>query len=214
MELLLIDDHPLFRKALCRTLWELAEDLHVHEAATIAEALAILDGSVVMDLVLYDWRLPDGGGLRGLVAICQLLPSTPVVVVSANEDPDVIATALSAGARGYIPKSSSTGVINSALQLVLQGEIYVPSATLGHGHRPVMPPSRGDLLTARQAEVLSLLAEGYANKRIACALGIAEATVRAHVSDILHGLQVENRTEAVVRARRLGLLHLPSTSST
>ncbi len=209
MELLLIDDHPLFRKALCRTLWELTEDLHVHEAATIAEALDILDGNVVMDLVLYDWRLPDGGGLRGLVAICQLLPSTPVVVVSANEDPDVIATALSAGARGYIPKSASTGVINSALQLVLQGEIYVPSATLGH--RPVPPPPRGDLLTARQTEVLSLLAEGYANKRIAHALGIAEATVRAHVSDILHGLQVGSRTEAVVRARRLGLLHLSST---
>ncbi len=212
MELLLIDDHPLFRKALCRTLWELAEDLHVHEAATIAEALDILDGSVMMDLVLYDWRLPDGGGLRGLMAICQLLPSTPVVVVSANEDPDVIATALSAGARGYIPKSASTEVINSALQLVLQGETYVPSATLGH--RSVTPLPRGDLLTARQAEVLFLLAEGYANKRIAYALGIAEATVRAHVSDILHGLQVGNRTEAVVRARRLGLLHLPSTAGT
>ncbi len=209
MELLLIDDHPLFRKALCRTLWELAENLHVHEAATVAEALAILDGSVVLDLVLYDWRLPDGGGLRGLMAICQLLPSTPVVVVSANEDPDVIATALGAGARGYIPKSASTGVINSALQLVLQGEIYVPSVTLGHGHRPVTSPPHGEL-TARQAEVLTLLAEGYANKRIALALGIAEATVRAHVSDILHGLQVANRTEAVVRARRLGLLHLPS----
>lgn len=209
MDMLLIDDHPLFRKALCRTLWELVEDLHVHEATTVAEALAFLDGDVIPGLVLYDWRLPDGGGLRGLVAICQLLPSTPVVV-SANEDPDVIATALAAGARGYIPKSASTGIINSALQLVLQGEIYVPSATLGHGYRPVAPPPHDCLLTVRQKEVLALLAEGYANKRIALALGIAEATVRVHVSDILHELHVENRTEAVVRARRLGLLDLPT----
>ncbi len=61
MELLLIAGHPLFHKALCRILWELAEGLHVHEAATVVETLDILDGSVVMDLVLYDWRLPDGG---------------------------------------------------------------------------------------------------------------------------------------------------------
>ncbi len=86
----------------------------------------------------------------------------------------------------------------------------MPSATLSHGHRLVTAAPRDGQLTARQAEVLSLLAEGYANKRIALVLGIAEATVRVHVSDILHELQVENRTEAVVRARRLGLLHLPS----
>jgi len=214
MELLLIDDHPLFRKALCRALWELAEDLRVHEAASVAEALTILDENTALDLVLYDWRLPDGGGLQGLLAICQLLPSTPVVVVSANEDPDVIANALGAGARGYIPKSASIGVINSALQLVLEGETYVPSVTLGHGHRPESLPPQEGLLTARQAEVLSLLAEGYANKRIALSLDIAEATVRVHVSDILHGLHVENRTEAVVKARRLGLLNLPSAEGT
>ena len=206
MDCVIVDDHPLFRKALRRMLWELSHECQVHEARDVAEALALLESVPCPDIVLYDWCLPDDGGL---LVIVQMVPETPVVVVSSNEDPDVIASALTAGARGYIPKSASSGVISSALRLVLAGEIYVPSVTLGHGHRPESLPPRESQLTARQAEVLSLLAEGYANKRIALALGIAESTVRVHVSDILHELQVKNRTEAVVKARQLGLLKLP-----
>lgn len=209
MDVLLIDDHPLFRKALGMVLAQLADEIRLREAATVTEALDTLDRDKVVDLVLYDWFLPDGGGVRGLTSICQLLPTIPVVVISANEDPGTINTALAMGAQGYIPKSASTEIIGSALQLVLQGEIYVPSATLRHrrGNLPLPMSTLGDLLTARQEQVLSLLAEGHANKRIARRLGITEATVRVHVSGILRGLQVDNRTEAVVRARRLGLLH-------
>lgn len=214
MDILLIDDHPLFRKALVRTLWELDKQLCVHEANGVSDAFSLITRIPEPDLALYDWRLPDGGGLSGLLAISQLLPATPIVVISANEDPDVIASALAAGARGYIPKSASAGVIHSALRLVLEGETYVPSAAFGQQTRPVASKAatREDLLTARQKEVLSLLAEGYSNKRIAQSLAISEATVRVHVSDILHELNAENRTEAVVKARRLGLLHIPSTS--
>jgi len=212
MDILLIDDHPLFRKALRRMLWELSHDCRVREATGVGEALTLLDDARAPDMVLYDWRLPDGGGLRGLLAICQILPQTPVVVVSSNEDPDVIASALTAGARGYIPKSASSSVISSALRLVLAGETYVPSATLGQALSPVTPDAgRGGILTARQGEVLFLMAEGYSNKRIAQTLSISEATVRVHVSDILHQLHAENRTEAVAKARRLGLLQSPST---
>ncbi|HEB97879.1 MAG TPA: response regulator transcription factor [Thiotrichales bacterium] len=212
MDCVLIDDHPLFRKALRRMLWELSHECLVHEARDVAGALALLESVSCPDLVLYDWRLPDGGGLRGLLAIVQMVPESPVVVVSSNEDPDVIASALTAGARGYIPKSASSGVISSALHLVLAGETYVPSAALGQQTHAVNPGSPGKgLLTARQAEVLSLLAEGYSNKRIAQTLSISEATVRVHVSDILHQLHAENRTEAVAKARRLGLLQSPST---
>jgi DNA-binding NarL/FixJ family response regulator len=214
MDVLLIDDHPLFRKALGMVLAQLADEIRLRETTTVTEALDTLDGDKIVDLVLYDWFLPDGGGVRGLISICQLLPTVPVVVISANEDPGTINTALTMGARGYIPKSASTEVIGSALQLVLQGEIYVPSATLRHGRNslPLPMPTWGDLLTARQEQVLSLLAEGHANKRIAQMLGIAEATVRVHVSGILRELQVDNRTEAVVRARRLGLLHASPVS--
>jgi len=206
VDVLLIDDHPLFRKALGRALWDFADELRVQEADSVAEAMDCIEADPP-DLVLYDWRLPEGGGLHGLVAICQLLPATPVVVVSANEDPEVMTTALAAGARGYIPKSVSSDIMLSALRLVLAGETYVPAATLGN-RRPVGATSvlHDGMLTARQSEVLTLLAEGCANKRIAHKLGIAEATVRVHVSDILQALRVGNRTEAVVRARQLGLL--------
>ncbi len=211
MDFVLIDDHPLFRKALRRMLWELSHECLVHEARDVAGALALLESVSCPDLVLYDWRLPDGGGVRGLLAIVQMVPESPVVVVSSNEDPDVIASALTAGARGYIPKSASSGVISSALRLVLAGEIYVPSATLGQRLAPaVQVEGREDLLTPRQHEVLVLLSEGLSNKRIAQALGITEATARVHVSDILHQLHASNRTEAVAKARRLGLLHQPA----
>ncbi len=207
MDILLIDDHPLFRKALRRTLWDLFDPLCVEETEGVRQALDLLATPYRPDLVLYDWRLPDGGGLNGLMAITLCLPSIPVVVISANEDPDIIASALAAGARGYIPKSSTSGVIRSALQLVMEGETYVPSAALdGPGQAVIIPPAQEELLTAREKDVLHHMAEGFSNKRIALELGIAEATVRVHVSHILDKLQVKNRTQAVTKARRLGLL--------
>ena len=207
MDFVLIDDHPLFRKALGRMLWELDHDGQVHEAQSVSEALTLLKNLPAPDLILYDWRLPDGGGLRGLLAICQACPDIPVVVISSTEEPDVIASALTAGARGYVTKSSSASVICNALRLVLAGETHGASATVGHSMTPIVPKTgRDGLLTARQNQVLALLAEGYSNKRIARTLKITEATVRVHVSDILRELHAVNRTEAVTRARRLGLL--------
>ena len=217
MNVLLVDDHPLFRDALKTVLRRLDCEVNVQEVSTVSGALSILSTSSKFDLILYDWFLPDGGEFMGLLAICQLKPRVPIVVISANEEFDVIDAAVSAGVRGYIPKSSDGEVIERALRMILQGKKYLPFGVAdesGVAAFEVQTTSQelGWQLTARQNQVLALMAEGYANKRIASLLGIAEPTVRVHVSSILSELQVGNRTEAVVRARRLGLLNQAASS--
>ena len=211
MNVLLIDDHPLFRDALKTVLQRLDLEVSVNEASTVSQALDILSKSINLDLILYDWFLPDGGEVMGLLAICQLKPAVPIVVISANEDHDAMNAAVAAGARGYIPKSSDGEAMERALRMILQGKKYFPFAIADNSKAASLEAQTAaqDLrrhLTTRQIQVLALMAEGYANKRIASVLGIAEPTVRVHVSSILSELQVGNRTEAVVHARRLGLL--------
>jgi len=205
--ILLIDDHPLYRDALRSVIHQLARTVNIFEAACIKDAFRLIDEQPEFDLVLLDLNLPDGGGLKSLLPVSQLLPDTPIVVVSACENHNLVIHLLNAGARGYIPKSADSEVIKNALLLVLSGETYIPSVALDSLSRPAVVEFDADTaLTRRQDEVLQLLARGYSNKQIARALNIAETTVRAHVSDILHHLHAHNRTDAVFRAQQLGLL--------
>jgi len=205
--ILLIDDHPLYRDALRPVIRQLARTVNILEASCIADAFRFIDEQPELDLVLLDLTLPDGGGLKSLLSISQLVPNTPIVVISACENHNLVVHLLNAGARGYIPKSSDSEVIKNALLLVLNGETYIPSVALGSlSGATVVEIDADTALTQRQDEVLQLLARGYSNKQIARTLNIAETTVRAHVSDILHRLQAHNRTDAVVKAQQLGLL--------
>lgn len=173
-----------------------APGAQIDEVSGLSGALDRI-GDAVFDLIVYDWHLPDGGGVRGLITVCQAA-GAPVIVVSGDEEEAVVHTALRVGAKGYVPKSADTDIFCEALARVLAGKTCAPSAApIG----AVMQP-----LTDRQHEVLRLVALGHSNKRIATTLRIAETTVRAHVSDILAMLQADNRTEAVAEARRRGLL--------
>ncbi len=210
MKVLLVDDHPIVCEALSGVLASLEANVHCHHVCKVGEALEYLANAQSVDLILYDWHLPDGGGIQGLIAISQMQAQRPVVVISANESPDIIHTALQAGARGYIPKSLPVPVMKSALRLILQGETYIPSASLQGGPSQAAPEVIGETaLTRRQRDVLCLLNEGHSNKQIARCLKIAEVTVRSHASSLFKRLRVKNRTEAVVKARRLGLLSFP-----
>lgn len=207
LNILLIDDHPLYRDALRPVIGQLARTVNIFEASSILEAFGIIDQQPEFDLVLLDLGLPDSDGLKSLLPISQLLPNTPVVVISASENNHLVLHLLSAGARGYIPKSADSEVIKNALLLVLSGETYIPSVILDSLSRPSEIAFDPDsVLTRRQDEVLQLLARGYSNKQIGNVLEIANTTVRAHVSDILHYLHAHNRTDAVVKARQFGLL--------
>lgn len=196
---LLIDDHPLFRLGLTAALASASQRIKVHEAATLQSALAVLAAEPGFDLIVYDWRLhAHGGGVKGLVALLQIAPGVPVMVVSGIEEEAVRETALHLGAVQFISKGADAAEMRDAVVSTLHRAHLLHSAD-GREAQPCT-------LTPRQLEVLRLMAKGWANKLIANRLKIADTTVRAHVSEILHLMKVSNRVEAVVLAYRTGMV--------
>jgi len=207
VRILVADDHALFRDGLRYLLSRLGDDVEMLEAKDCAEALARVAERSDLDLILLDLAMPGMDGLAGLRALRARNPAVPVVILSASEEPTDVRLALDGGAMGFIPKSSTSNVMLGALRLVLSGGVYVPPAFLDRfqtGRIPVATASLDVLgLTPRQHDVLRLLGRGQSNKEIARVLGLAEGTVKLHISAILRALGVDNRTQAVVTAARL-----------
>lgn len=202
MDILLIDDHPLFRAGIATVIDDLDAPVRIIEAGSCEQALGLLERGVEFSLILLDLHLPGMDGMTGLSKLRDSSPATPVVVLSATEDSRRIRQAIGAGAKGYIPKSASRQIILSALRLVLAGGVYLPQSIL---ESPAPVATAGEL-TTRQREVLRWLARGKSNKEIADTLGMAENTVRVHVAAILKYLDVKNRAEAVFAALSRGLV--------
>ena len=209
MDVLLIDDHPLFRAGLRSLLERMDTKARVVEVESCEAALAMGEGKRPdFDLILLDLALP---GLNGLDAISQFrarFTTTPVVVISATFDATRVKEAIGRGAQGFIPKSTPPDVLVSALRLIFSGGVYVPASVM-HDESPGPEAARratASNLTAAQARVLALLARGQSNKEIGNALAISDNTVRAHVTAILRALNVTNRTEAASVAIQSGLL--------
>ncbi len=213
MRLLLCDDHAIFREGLKTILAELQAELH--ESSSTDELLAALEQDADVDVVLLDLRMPGTDGFAALRELRSTYPTVPVVIVSASEDPVEVRRAMDEGASGFIPKSSAPDIFRTALQLVLQGSVYLPPALLASSgsdaaKAPAELPRPGrrspdDVLTPRQREILVLMSRGLTNAEIGSALSIAEPTVKTHISAILQGLNVSNRTEAALVMRELGL---------
>jgi DNA-binding NarL/FixJ family response regulator len=198
---LLVEDHPLCRVATKWVLDPRGTDTNVREVDTVAAALdAMLEGPAY-DLVVYDWTLRGSGGVKGLIAICQMAPHTPVVVVSGNDDEAVRMVALDVGAAAFVLKTEAPAVLCEVLRRCLK---LAPQALPAEVQPPPFQPV--PRLTRRQQAVLRAMAEGHGNKTIAKQLDIAGTTVRTHVSEILRLFGVHNRTEAVVTAQKAGLL--------
>lgn len=196
MKVLIIDDHAVVRAGVAAVLREMAGDVLVLQAGDTMTGSILADEHGDIDLVLLDLLLPEDSGMAALVRFAERHPLLPVVVFSASESVADVRRALDLGALGYVPKSSSPTTLVAALKLVLDGEIYVPtfvlrsSAVAADGGEP----SAG--LTGRQAEVLTLITEGLANRQIAHRLGLSEKTVKAHVTAVLRGLNVKSRAQA------------------
>jgi DNA-binding NarL/FixJ family response regulator len=213
VKILIVDDHPLILEALRHVLRALDSAIEVLEARDTSEALALAATCSDIDLALLDLGLPGKTGLDALHELRTEQPDLPVVVLSATEDPETVLGAVDAGAMGFISKASRNDVLVNALRIVLSGAVYLPPQLLQHrgagGDREAARPSaltyRDVGLTDRQAEVLSLLIQGKSNKLICRELGLAEGTVKIHVTAILKALNVVNRTQAVVAVSRLGL---------
>jgi DNA-binding NarL/FixJ family response regulator len=206
MKFLIVDDHSLIRDGMRLALESLDGAAIILEAKNASEAFALLEQHHDLDLVLLDLGLPGMDGLTALQELHRRDSTVPVVILSGSGDRSDVIAGLNMGAVGFIPKSSTREVMLQALRLVLAGGVYIPPQALGSSdaRAETGTKSASDLgLTDRQAQILGLIAQGKPNKVIARELNIADATVKAHVTEILRALQVKNRTQAVIAARRV-----------
>ena len=203
------DDHPLFRDALTHAVGKVLPGAKVVEADSLESLQTAVDKNAGADLLLLDLTMPGVSGFSALAWIRQNHASLPTVVVSAIEDPAVMRRALKHGASGFIPKSSSIAEIESGVDAVLAGDVWLPDG---------IDPADGELesaeaavadslssLTPHQFRVLMMLGEGLLNKQIAYELGVSEATIKAHITAIFRKMGVTNRTQAVLAVQQLAV---------
>jgi DNA-binding NarL/FixJ family response regulator len=212
LKILVVDDHPLVRDAMAQLVEQLGGEVTVFEAPDCAAGLATARAHADLDLVLLDLNLPGLSGIPALERFRQEHPAAPVVIISMFRDRETVNEAIRRGAMGFIPKSSNRDTIVNALRLVLSGSVYVPPEAAIGSERPEEAPSLKHVrtavelgLTARQGQVLALLMKGRSNKQICRELGLAERTVKAHMTAVLNTLKVSSRTQAVIAASSLGL---------
>lgn len=222
MRILLVDDHALFREGIALLLRPMLPGAEVLEAGSLEEAFERMAAASRLDLVLMDLGLPGVSGLEGIALFRERFPEVPVVALSSADDHDTVLKAIDAGAMGYVPKSSSSGVLAGALQLILAKGIYLPPSVFLSGRarapspQPALPAAQSARvtpaslgLTPRQADVLWLILEGKSAKMVSRELNLSASTVKVHTSAVLRALNVTTRTQAVVAAGRLGLTFSP-----
>ena len=214
MKFLVVDDHAVVREGLRSVLESLDDRVTVLEARSATEAYALVEQHADLDLVLLDLNLPGVEGYAAMQELHRRHHTLPVVILSGSEDTPSVVAALKMHALGFIPKSSPREVMLQALRLVLSGGVYIPPQALGlagldgpgESSNPDTKSIDKPALTDRQAEILGLIAQGKPNKLIARALNVTEGTVKIHLAAVFRALKVSNRTEAVIEARKFGLL--------
>jgi len=199
---LIADDHPVVRQGL-RTFLDLQEDIVVvGEAATGAEAVAKVE-ELLPDVVLMDLVMPDLDGIEAARRIRDVSPSTKVIVLTSYADDEKIFPAIKAGAAGYLLKDVEPDEIADGIRRVQRGEALLHPKIAARVMREVTEEkTEGEVLTARELEVLRALARGLSNKAIAEELIVSEKTVKTHVSNILAKLHLADRTQAALYAVR------------
>jgi two-component system, NarL family, nitrate/nitrite response regulator NarL len=212
MQILVADDHKLIRDGLRPFLEELAQSVDILDAATVDEAISILEANTNIDLILLDLIMPGMNGLQGLERLRVMVPDTPVVILSGYSSRDHVIAAVQAGASGFIPKTVSANAMVNALRLVLAGETYLPSSTFfedpTHGAAVAGLPAAApfDKLSRRENEILGLLVEGHTNKEIALSLDLQEITIKVHLRNVYRKIGATNRAQAVRIALSSGLI--------
>lgn len=205
IRVVVVDDHPLFREGVTRSLSEIRGFQVVGEGSSAEDAIR-LAGEHSPDIVLLDISMP-GGGLSAVKAIIERQPDQKVVLLTVSESGEDIMRALNSGARGYVLKGVGSKMLAEILTAVADGERYVSptlsAQLLSNLSAPGMQTQRSPLaaLTSREREVLELVAAGLSNKRVGLKLNLHEKTVKHHMTRILAKLRVHNRTEAAMTLR-------------
>ena len=204
--IIIVDDHLLFRDALNNSLTHAFGDITTRQCGSLAELIELLKDDSDVDLLLLDLNMPGVQGFSGLLFLRAQYPSIPVLIVSATGDPATISRALNFGASGFVPKSRPIEEIRSAVQAVVDGDIWIPpdiDLTSAQSSEEEQLVEKLASLTPQQVRALVMLGDGLLNKQIAFELGVSEATIKAHVSAILQKLNVDSRTQAVIAINRL-----------
>lgn len=224
IQLLLVDDHALFRRGLKALLAQDERFDVASEAADVGEALRCV-ARQRPDLILLDNHLPGVRGVDAIPALKEAAPGSRILLLTVSEDENDLATALQVGADGYLLKTVESDQLCEAIVKVLDGESVVSPQMMGKLFNMVRNPSAApaapiahaaaarngvglSLLSAREREILTLIAHGDSNKLIARQLDIAETTVKIHVQHILRKLKLSSRVQAAVHAVHHGLLSL------
>jgi len=210
INVMLVDDQNLVRKGV-RSLLELSEEIEVvAEASDGAEAIRMIS-EVNPDVVLLDMRMPGMSGLDVLRELSENDALPPTIILTTFDDDEVVLAGIQYGARGYLLKDVALADLVNAVKTVAEGgSIVKPAVTqrllkgLENLQNDFSSLDQPDPLTDRETEILRLMAGGYSNKEIANSLGVAEGTVKNHVSNILSKMGVRDRTRAVLKAFELG----------
>jgi two-component system, NarL family, response regulator len=201
IQLMLVDDHPAFRRGVEAVLSEEPDFSVVAQASNAADALRLLQ-QVEVNVILLDLRLPDVGGVECAVEMRRLKPTARIIILTTYDHDHDILRALQAGVSGYLLKDCALEELCAAIRNTMMTGFYLPEELEKRARRQLMRPS----LTPRELDLLRSIVAGRSNKEAALELGVGEETVKSHLKAVLRKLSVHDRTQAAVAALKMGLV--------
>lgn len=202
---LIVEDHPLYREGLSDTLGRILTDTVVLKASSAEEGLLMTEHLHDVRLICIDLGLPKIQGVDAVSIFRTKFPRAVIIVVSGNEQPELQRLAMERGANSFIPKSATPNEIAQLVHRVMAGEWLMPALDIDASRKTEVSQIK-PVLTLRQSEVLNLLASGLSNKQIARQMNLAEVTVKLHITGIFRAFGANCRSQALLVARKSGLL--------
>jgi len=201
--LLAVDDHPLIRSALREVLRGVTAQVELLEASNPEQGLALLQRRPDTDLVFLDLKFSQQSGLPFVPRFRAAAPAVPLIIYTMHDDASTLKLALAYGAAGIVPKTHSAKLLQRAIEIVMEGGIYMPAELARQLATEKANAPVPAAMSAQQSRILELLAQGLPNKEIARKLGIASSTVKNQLTVVFGRLGVSNRTQAAIVARAL-----------
>jgi len=205
MKILIADDHALFRDSLSLYINEIKPQSVILQVLSFSQVLRILRKEQDIDILILNLDMPDVNGITSILELKHIQENLKIVVISSSEDINQIKQIIKTGVYGYIFKQTDLSSIKEAFKQIFDGYVYIPNALRDiENENNIKINSKP--LTNRQSQVLDLIAQGKSNKQIAYEIGVSEATVKLHINALLRCLKVNNRTQAVITAQKIGLI--------